>query len=108
VFLFSQSFVCLIYSVNFCSPTNFDSNFFVQNVFLKFLFPNFYSNFSFSNFDVWNLFWTKILIQTFAFSLFLLYKFVYNLQYINLLYLYSFIKWINRRNIISGIRVGTR
>ena len=134
--VFAQGFLC-----SFFSPTNLDYNFFVQNVFLKILFPNFYSNFFFSflmfvifldkkywfkllffsffpqiflfftkfcvlifslnfcsvtNFDfnfypkfIRNLFGQKKLIQTFCFISFLLYKFVYNLHYVNFLYLYS-------------------
>ena len=138
--VFAQIFLC-----SFFSPTNLDYNFFVQNVFLKILFPNFYSNFFFI-FNVCNIFgqkiliqtfvflffssifslfhkvlcanfflefllchkfwfqflskiysesfWTKKLIQTFCFISFLLYKFVYNLHYVNFL---SFVT-----NIIGG------
>ena len=51
-FSFSQSSVCLIFFLNFCSATNFDSNFLSK----------IYSEY----------FWTKKLIKTFTLSLFLI------------------------------------
>ena len=51
-FSFSQSSLCLIFFLNFCSATNFDSNFLSK----------IYSEY----------FWTKKLIKTFTLSLFLI------------------------------------
>ena len=50
LFFFSQSFVSLIYSLNFCHLKILIQFYFVQNVFLKFLFPSIYSNFFFPHF----------------------------------------------------------
>ena len=67
---FSQSFVCLIYSLNICSPTNFDSNFSSSKMCnWKFCFRIF-TPFYFFHFICLESFWTKSIDSNFCFFLF--------------------------------------
>ena len=72
--LVSKNFCPDIFVFFFLSPTHLDSNFFVQNVFLKILFPNFYSNFffPFSAFIIFldKKYWFKLLIFSFFLEFF--------------------------------------
>ena len=72
--LVSKNFCPDIFVFFFFSPTHLDSNFFVQNVFLKILFPNFYSNFffPFSAFIIFldKKYWFKLLLFSFFLEFF--------------------------------------
>ena len=88
--LVSKSFCSGIFVFFFLSHKSLFQFFFVQNVFLKILFPNFYSNFFFSIFGIHNIFGQKILIQTFA-ILFVSSNFSFSQSFVCLIFFLQFL-----------------
>ena len=88
--LVSKSFCSGIFVFFFLSHKSLFQFFFVQNVFLKILFPNFYSNFFFFPFLAFVIFLGKNIDSNFCFSLFFLKFFSFSQSLVCLIFSLNF------------------